>query len=224
MLYAFWRLSMSDDEGPIIFTPDNEPYLGRAALLQFDQEISAALEQNAITAPASHTLQLTDHQKMACLLLPQSISIALSIRELIRQGYLFGGSVLLRSLVERAAILFYLFLYPDQIGKWNRGWQGSEAPNLSQMLDAIADKQDVPPPLKGRQITAFMNSLLHGKPDSSDWNTIKIAPGQIGIAPSKILDRPDLCDDLCSNAVPWLVVVHAMMGAYFPEMEENKKN
>jgi len=36
---------------PIIFTPDNEPYLGRELLFHFDQIISSAMEQNAVTAP-----------------------------------------------------------------------------------------------------------------------------------------------------------------------------
>jgi hypothetical protein len=33
---------------------------------------------------------------------PQGISLALSIRELIRQGYLFAALVLVRPLIERA--------------------------------------------------------------------------------------------------------------------------
>jgi hypothetical protein len=36
-------------------------------------------------------------------------------------------------------------------------------------------------------------------------------------AVSKILNRPDLCDDLCANAIPWLAVVLGMMAAYFPK-------
>jgi hypothetical protein len=48
---------------PVVFTPDNEPYIGR--------------------------FMLTDHQNMACQVIAQAISIALSISELIRRGYLF---------------------------------------------------------------------------------------------------------------------------------------
>jgi len=60
--------------------------------------------------------------QLACQVIPQSLSIMLSIRELIRQGYLFGAHVLVRALVERAAILLYLHLYPEEIERWNRGW------------------------------------------------------------------------------------------------------
>jgi hypothetical protein len=75
---------------PVVFTPDNEPYLGRHLLFHFDQIISSAMEQNSVTAPTSHGRSLTDQQHAACQLIPQALSIMLSIRELIRQGYLFG--------------------------------------------------------------------------------------------------------------------------------------
>jgi hypothetical protein len=100
---------------PVIFTPGNEPYLGRTLLFHFDQLISSAMEQNSRAAPTSHGRVLSDHQEMACQVIAQALSIALSIRELIRQGYLFGANVLLRALVERAAILLYLHLYPNDI-------------------------------------------------------------------------------------------------------------
>ncbi len=54
---------MTDREAiPVVFTPDNEPYLGRNLLLHFDQIISSAMEQNAVTAPTSHGRQLADEQ------------------------------------------------------------------------------------------------------------------------------------------------------------------
>jgi hypothetical protein len=210
---------MGQGNFPIIFTPDNEPYLGRTLLLHFDQTISTAMELNAITAPKTHGQQLTDHQKMACQVIPQALSIALSIRELVRQGYLFGAHVLLRALVERAAILLYINLYHHEIDKWNRGWQFQDAPSLAKMFDAILAKQKGEPLARGSDLTATMNSLLHAKPDSAPWNIVNMGNGQYGHAPSKILNRPDLCDDLCGNAIPWLVVIQAMMSTYFPDEE-----
>ena len=35
---------------PVVFTPGNEPYLGRELLFHFDQLISSAMEQNSRTA------------------------------------------------------------------------------------------------------------------------------------------------------------------------------
>ncbi|MGP8173254.1 MAG: hypothetical protein ACLP7O_01750 [Terracidiphilus sp.] len=202
---------------PIVFTPDNEPYLGRPLLSAFDQLICSAMDQNAITAPMSHRLILTDHQKMACQVIAQSLSVALSIRELIRQGYLFGGHVLLRALAERAVILLYLHLYPTEIDKWNRGWEHNEAPSLAKMFERIQAKQQPLSPIRGGDLTAPMNSLLHSKPDSAPWNMVQLREAGFGHAVSKILDRPELCDELCANAIPWLVVVQGMMAAYFQD-------
>jgi hypothetical protein len=201
---------------PVVFTPENEPYLGRELLFHFDQLISSAMQQNASTAPSSHGRVLSDHQNMACQVIAQALSIALSIRELIRQGYLFGAHVLLRALVERAAILLYLHLYPNDIERWKRGWQQGDAPGLAKMFDAIQAKQQHNPVVAGRDLTATMNSLLHAKPDSAPWNMVPLGEAGFGHAVSKILNRPGLCDDLCTNAIPWLAVVQGMMAAYFP--------
>lgn len=201
---------------PVVFTPDNEPYLGRNLLFQFDQIISSAMEQNSLTAPRSHGRSLTDHQRMACQVIPQALSIMLSIRELIRQGYLFGAHVLVRALVERATILLYIHLHPDEIERWNRGWHQQDAPGLAKMFDAIQSKQQRNPKVPGRDLTASMNSLLHAKPDSAPWNLVSIGEDGLGHAVSKILNRPELCDDLCASVIPWVAVVQGMMAAYFP--------
>src|SRR5690348_9488010 len=120
-------------EMPIIFTPENEPYLGRESVHTFDNLICACMEANARIAPLTLKIKKTGLQEAACQLIPQGISLALSIRELVRQGYLYGASVLLRPLIERIAILRYLQAKPDEIGKWERGWHDKEgAPNLAK--------------------------------------------------------------------------------------------
>jgi hypothetical protein len=45
---------------------------------------------------------------------------------------------------------------------------------------------------------------------------IPLGEAGFGHAMSKILNRPDLCDDLCANTIPWLAVIEGMMAAYFP--------
>jgi hypothetical protein len=91
-----------------IYTPDNEPYLGRETVFAFDNAIIASLNANEHIAPYTYKIEKSDLQLAACQIIPQGISIALSIRELVRQGYLFGALVLTRSLIERAAIILYL--------------------------------------------------------------------------------------------------------------------
>ena len=157
---------------------------------------------------------------MACIVIPQAVSLSLSIRELTRQGYLFGAHLLVRPLVERVVILLYLQAVPAEIEKWKRGWHvRDDAPSLSKMLEAIqkvANRSDF---ARGSDLTAAFNSLLHGKPDSAQWNTIALNDGRPGYASSKILERPDLCYDVCANTLSWLVITMAMMLAYFPDTE-----
>ncbi|MBN1461924.1 MAG: hypothetical protein JXA57_20530 [Armatimonadetes bacterium] len=206
---------MKDDGIPVVFTPDNEPYLGRELLHALDDLICCALERNAELAPKSHEIELTDHQRMAAQVIPQTLSLGLSTRELVRQGYLFGAHVLKRALVERAVILFYLDMYPGDIDLWNRGWSHRDAPSLAKMFEAIQPKLESAPELRGCDLTAAMNSLTHGKPDSAWWNLVVAGDESVGHASSKILDRPDLCDELCADVIPWLVVVLCLMVKYF---------
>ncbi|WP_225546919.1 hypothetical protein [Chromobacterium violaceum] len=202
---------------PIIFTPDNEPYLGRTLLMHFDQMISSILELNASLAPTSHHRTLTDCQHMACQVIAQALSITLSIRELIRQGYLFGAHVLLRTVVERAILLLYFHYLPSEIKKWNQGWHTREgAPSLAKMMEAIQKQQSSDSIIPGNKLTETMNSLLHAKPDSAPWNMVSLSEGKAGHAVSKILNRPGLCDELCADIIPWIVIIQAMMTTYFP--------
>jgi hypothetical protein len=203
------------DKKPIIFTPENEPYLGQTLLFHLDQIICATMEQNAKVAPFSCSKKLTDPQQMASQVIPQAISLMLSIRELIRQGYLFGAHVLVRAFVERATILLYLHLYPDEIGCWNRGWEHRDAPSLARMFEAIQKNREPDETVRGWKLTSSMNSLLHAKPDSARWNLVWTEDGKLGHASSRILNRPELCDDLCANMISWVAVVQAMMTAYF---------
>ena|SRR5947207_1563264 len=103
------------DKTPVIFTPDNEPYLGSQELLAFDKCIVAALDLAKATAKATHAKNLSPLQTAATQLIPQGVSIALSIRELIRQGYLIGALTLVRPLAERAFTILYLRVHPDAI-------------------------------------------------------------------------------------------------------------
>ena len=213
---------MIEKEIPVVFTPDNEPYLGRELLFHFDQMICCCLEQNSLIAPKTHDMNLNDSQKMACQVIPQSISIALSIRELIRQGYLFGGYVLVRSLIERVMILLYLHTLPEKIILWNNGWKHNKAPSLAIMFETIKNNIDTDTKLKGFEMTTHLNSLVHGKPDSALWNLVMVEGNKIGHAPSKIINNAKLCDDLCSEVVPYLVIIVSMVFAYFPEIEVKK--
>ncbi len=177
------------------------------------------MEQNSLTSKKSHDIELTDHQQMACQIISQALGIALSIRELIRQGYLFGAYVLVRSLFERAMILFYLYYYPEDIIHWKNGWQQRDAPGLSAMIDKVSKKGADAPKGRGSDMLKSMNSILHAKPDSAYYNLVHLDDFRGGFSPSKILNRPELCDDLCADVIPMLAMIQGMMAAYFQSNE-----
>jgi hypothetical protein len=55
-----------------VFTPDDEPYLGRQSVFHFDQVILSCLEANAEVAAftRAHASELSDLQKAACQIIP----------------------------------------------------------------------------------------------------------------------------------------------------------
>lgn len=197
-----------------IFTPDNEPYLGRRSLLVFDQLIVAGLKANDSVAPRTRTIGKNRLQLAACQIIPSGISLALSTRELVRQAYLYGALVMVRPLAERAVTILYLHRFPNKLEVWDRGWSHKERPSLARMLNEIgADKF----PNVGPDLTQSMNSLTDGDPASAMWNLINIGDNSYGHPVSKILDRPDLCDRASLDASSWLSVLLGMALTIFPD-------
>jgi hypothetical protein len=99
--------------------------------------IKAAMEKNAKIGPWTHGRNLTPLQSAATELLPHGFSIALSIRELVRQGYLISAEILLRPLIERAAVISYLCETPSALPLWEAGWPHKSRPPLYKMLAAM---------------------------------------------------------------------------------------
>jgi hypothetical protein len=210
--------SMPNERPPAVFTPGNEPYLGSQALMRFDLTIVEAMKVNQAVARASHERQLTPLQLAACEIIPQAISISLSIRELIRQGYLLSGMILIRPLIERTAIISYLVQNPAAVDLWKRGWPHGKRPSLAKMLDSMG--WDRVGDSMGRKICDTFNHLVHGDPLASEWNEISLDTGKTGYASGRITDRPDLCDTLAGLAYSHMLVLMAMMVATFPDVDE----
>jgi hypothetical protein len=209
-----------DQEPKIVFTPDDEPYLGLKSLLAFDQLIIACMQSNALVAPRTHKITKDDLQWAACQIIPAGVSLALSIRELVRQGYLYGALVLLRPLTERAVTMLYLQRFPHKVDIWTKGWKHGKRPTLAQMLNQIGGTKF---PNCGPEMTSWLNSLSHGDPDSAAWNLVNTGEGSVGHAPSKILNRPDLCDKISLGASAWTSVLLAMTHALFPESNDTQQ-
>ncbi len=211
--------SLEPSDIPTVFTPTNEPYLGRQSLLTFDQEIPFSLWVSSHIA--AYTRQnrdsLTDLQRAACQIVPQGINLALSIRELIRQGYLFAALVLIRPLIERAAIISYIHNHPEAIEKWKGGWRFRDRPSLSTMLHSMAGGNEEFEAAK--DICEHYGHIVHGDPVSAEWNRVPLDDGSLGYSVGKVLNAPALCDELALQGWAYLRVLIAKAASCFPEVK-----
>lgn len=208
--------------GPI-FTPDDEPYLGRHLLFTFDNLICSCMELNAKCAPNTHDRELTELQRALCILVPQTITLALSIRELIRQGYLFGAKVLIRPLTERAVTILYLFKNPAGLRIWDDGWKHGKRPTLQQMVDWLNENVLNRPVPSVKGFTHAMNSATHGDPMSAQWNVIINDAGKPVFLASKNLHSPQLADEICAETMPWIAATMGIMSHAFGEETDSSQ-
>jgi hypothetical protein len=204
-----------------VYLPSNEPYLGKESVFHFDQVIISCLEANTNIAAYTHRFKLSELQNAACQIIPQGINLALTIRELVRQGYLFGSLVLMRPLIERAAIISYLYSNPEEVNIWKNGWQFRERPSLVKMLETMNGKTDIN---IAKQICETFGHIVHGDPIGSQWNLVHLSDGGLGYSIGKIIDDSELCDFICFQSYCYLIVLMGMMVACFPEANIKQNN
>lgn len=208
------------DDRVAVFTPDNEPYLGLEALLCFDNVIVWGLEKNTRAAAYTHKNKptLTPLQHAACQIIPQGINIALSIRELVRQGYLFSSIVLMRPLVERAAVISYLAENPQAVQLWESGWSHGKRPALPTMIQSMSGASiDAD---EAREICAAHNHIVHADPVSTYYNLVHLGDGSAAYASGKMLDNPNLTQSIAMEALSFLIVLIGQLAKIFPGVVE----
>lgn len=206
-------------DAPVVFTPDNEPYLGRESVFHFDQVILSCLEANSDIAQYTHNHTLSDLQKAACQIIPQGINLALSIRELVRQGYLFAAAILLRPLIERAAIISYLHENPKEVPLWKHGWQHKERPSLAKMLATMNKEVDTK---QAQEICNAFNHLIHGDPIGASFNLVKLDSKRLGYSVGRVLKEPEFCDFICFQSYLYLIVLMGRMVGCFPDSKKSE--
>ncbi|TCT03871.1 hypothetical protein [Aquabacter spiritensis] len=202
-----------------IFTPDDEPYLGRRSVFHFDEVIQVAMDQNSKIGPWTHNRTLTPLQIAATELIPHGFSIALSIRELIRQAYLISAEILLRPLMERAVVISYLCESPSALPLWEAGWPHKSRPPLHKMLAAIngqsgtADESE----MQARLLTQHFNSIVHADPLGARSQVARLGDGLGGYTASKSVNDIERCDEICWQAVSHLIILMGRAAQLFPE-------
>jgi hypothetical protein len=190
---------------PPVFLPHNEPYLGHPSLLEFDQAIPPAMKINARLAQGTFTRQLFPVEQAAAQLIPQAVSIALSIRELIRQGYLFSAGLLLRPLIERVGTVEYLRVHPEAVEAWHAGWPRKEQPCLQELLEATSQAESADPG-ELKAFASMLHKLIHPDPTGGLWNMIIHENGRHAFSSGKTFGDPQLCDFVSVTACRFLVL------------------
>jgi hypothetical protein len=202
---------------PPVFLPHNEPYLGHPTLLEFDKAIPPAMRINTRLAQDTFNRQLSPVQQAAAQLVPQAVSIALSIREMIRQGYLFSAALLIRPLVERVGIVEYLRLHPDAVEAWHAGWPRKEQPCLLELLEAT-NQAESGDSAELKDFANMLHKLIHPDPTGGLWNMIVHENGKPAFSSGKIFDDAQLCDFVSVTACRFLgLVMHIAEDIFQPE-------
>ncbi len=124
----------------------------------------------------------------------------------------------MRPFVERAVTMLYLFHNGDALQIWNEGWDHKRRPSLQKMAEYLNDRL-----LSGRfasmkGFTQDFNSATHGDPLSAKWNVV-LNEGIPVFLVSKNLSSPQLADEICAEAIPWLAATMGMMSAAFGQEE-----
>lgn len=102
-----------------------------------DEMILRSLEVQRTLALWTRANELTPLQPAASELIPSASSVALSVRELVRQAYLLSALILARPLMERTATLSYLVEHPDAVALRADGWHHKSRPPMAARLDAL---------------------------------------------------------------------------------------
>lgn len=203
------------NEEPVAFDPTNEPYLGRQSVFVFDNMISATMAANEAIARSTHHGELSRLQIAATQIVPHALSLALAIRELVRQGYLLAAEVLVRPLLERVAVISYLADNEDKVALWEAGWPHKSRPPLKKMLALMTGGDANEADAVAAKIVAQHNALVHADPSGALRHAAMIR-GKLSFSPSKSIGEPERCDRLCLEAASWLGVLAARACGIFP--------
>lgn len=184
---------MSDSKAHAVYVPHNEPYLGAKRCLPSIKLFRAPWQVHTEIGSKTFSANLSPLQRCAAEIIPHGISISLSIRELLRQAYLFSAAVLMRPLVERTGLMQHLVAHPNSVDAWHAGWPRKSQPSFDKLFmlvmpDAPAQHQE--------QIVSLMHKLVHTDPKSALFNMFKRPDGSMAFASGKILSRPDSAETI----------------------------
>jgi hypothetical protein len=183
-----------------VYLPHNEPYLGDTELLAFDKMIPMAMSVNTVIAARTFDRHLSPLQIAATEIIPQGVSIALSIRELIRQAYLYSAAILVRPLIDRAGTISWLRDKPESVTAWQNGWPRRDQPSIEELISHMHPNAD-----NGfkKEFSRMLHKHVHSDPEGSAYNMFE-RDGALIFPSGKIIDQPDVVAYLSSMGRTYL--------------------
>ena len=148
-------------------------------------------------AARTYATDLTPLQIAATEIIPQGVSIALSMRELIRQAYLFSAGILMRPLVERTGMIYYLQKNPEAVTTWHNGWPRKSQPSFDELLDLVMPSTSDDERKATREL---LHKLVHSDPISANYNSTIRSDGLRASAAGKELNEPIKADAISAFA------------------------
>jgi len=205
---------MNDTTRSAVYLPHNEPYLGNDQVLAFDLAIPPALAFHTRIGRRTFEGNLSPLQVAATEIIPQGVSIALSIRELVRQAYLYSAAILIRPLVERTGTIRYLQLNPSAVEDWRSGWPRKKQPTFDNLLDLLHPNL---PDSSQDALRTLLHKLVHSDPAGSVYNMLTRHDGVPVFSSGKVIDHPLLCQSVCAAGVCYLKILVQTAREIFPD-------
>ncbi|MFC0864561.1 DUF5677 domain-containing protein [Sphaerimonospora cavernae] len=160
--------------------PATDPYSSLSGVIFLDEKLE--MLQSRITRigeSSRKSSNLTRLQKAALQLVPASASIAKSIRQMIKDGYLLSAMILFRHLIERIATLSYLREHQEAVDLWEAGWPHGQRASLRKRLATLIPGASEEILSRFGDAVAKYNSLIHGDPLAAQQGLIKLSENDV---------------------------------------------
>jgi hypothetical protein len=207
-----------DDPPSPVYSPDNEPYLGNEHVHVFDLTISRAMQFLNEAGHRTFAFSMNPLQTAAAEIIPQGVSIVLSIREMIRQAYLYPAAILVRPLVERTGMVQYLVMNPKAVVAWHAGWPRKSQPDFQKLLDLVDSTSSAEEKEITRQV---LHKLVHSDPQGSKFNLFAQTDGSLAYASGKEIGQPKKAEAISKMASKCLRQLTATSVALFGQVPKH---
>jgi len=207
-----------------------DPYLGRLPLHALDLLIPAlcAVNQEAANWTKTHESGMSELQNACCYIIPNAVQISLSIRELIRSGYLFSAKILIRSLVERVLVISVFQKKPEKIEKWLKTKGTNNKPSYAEMLESIEEFKrfseiegvDMITLIKG--YIDDLHSVVHVDVLGLHQNTLLTSEGELRYLSGADHNNPLLADEVCQQTLIFITLLMSRIAQIFPEISARR--